>query len=292
MLIDQMHYEFDLMYDRVASNERADIIAQQKDAFLNQAIDIFVKTRYNFDKFLVQGKSPQEVGFETNQYRIDELASLHIKSPELQPEITPASVVDDVYEFRLNDLGNNINGQYFRYLFTTKIVLKVKKENCIKYIDGYNWQIDDRKTHFNDPSFDWSRAHCNFGKSSTIITSIPNTNLMTPDYAIGLQSGTAGTFDYRNDDLKSVYVDTKNRHNIPQYEVLAARISYIKRPNRVCLGNYTHIDRHASNVPIHCDIDDAFHREIVNIAVKLAVQSIQDPVTGTADKNVSEDYLS
>lgn len=293
MLIDQMHYEFKLIWDRIDSNDRPNFQPVEVDGFLNQAIDIFVKTRYNFDKFVPQGKTGQEIGFETNQFRIDELASLHIKSPEVQPEITPANVVNDIYEFRLNDLGNNINGQYFRYMFATKIVLKVIKDKCIKYIDGYNWQIDDKKNHFNDPSYVWSRAHCNFGKSSTVIPSQVNTNLMTPDYALILSTSSNATQTNRNDLLKSVYIDTKNRKGISEYEVLGARISYIKRPNRVCFGNYTHIDRHAPAIAVHCDIDDAFHREILNIAVKLSSQSVQDPGSSSySDNMVKEDFMS
>jgi len=293
MLIDEMHYQFKLVWDRVDSNDRPDFQPWEIDNFLNQAIDTFIKTRYNFDKFVMQGRTGQEIGFETNQFRIDELASLHIKSPELQPEIVPANVVDNVYEFKLNDLGNNIDGQYFRYMFATKIIVKVTKNNCIKYIDAYNWQIDDKKSLFNDPNFKWSRAHANFGKSSTTTASIANANLMSPDYSLNISSGSGATLTNRNDVLKSVYIDSRNKHGIPEFEVLGARISYIKRPNRVCLGTYANIDRHSQNVAIQCDIDDAFHREIVNIAVKLSAQSVQDPgASANASGNVKEDFMS
>ena len=293
MLIDQMHYEFDLLYDRVDSNDRPDFKPWEKDAFLNQAIDIFVKTRYNFDKFVPQGKTGQEIGFESNQVRIDELASLHIKSPEVQPEILPLRVTDNVYEFSLNSLGNNINGQYFRYMFATKIVAKITDGKCIKYVDVYNFQIDDRKTSFNASSWKWNRATCNFGKSSTVIQSILNTNALSPDYSINLSTGSGNTLTNRNDELKSVYIDSNDRCRKSQFSVLALRVCYIKRPNRVCLGNYQNIDRHAPSVPTHCDIDDAFHREIVNIATMLATQSIQDQINAQlADKNVKEDFMS
>lgn len=288
-----MHYEFKLLYDRVASNDRPDFMPWEVDAFLNQAIDIYVKTRTNFDKFIMQGKTGQEIGFESTQFRIDELSSLHIKSPEVQPEILPDNVIDNVYEFKLNSLGNNINGQYFRYMFATKIVLKIKKNGCSKYITGLIWQTDDSKNTFNEPNYKWGRAHCNFGKSSTIIPSISNTNLLSPDYTLNLSTGSNATLTSRNDELKSLYVDSKDRCNNPQFEVVSARISYIKRPNRVCLGTYPHIDKHASAVPVHCDIDDAFHREIINIAINLAAQSVQDQGASTySDKNVKEDYTS
>ena len=288
-----MHYEFDLVYDRVASNDRPDFQKWEIDALLNQAIDTFVKTRYNFDKFVMQGKTGQEIGFETNQFRIDELASLHIKSPELQPEITPVLTVDNVYEFRLNDLGNNINGSYFRYMFATKVVIKIVKDDCIKYIDAYPWQIDDRKTWFNGASWKWNRVLSNFGKSTATIPSIPNTNLMSPDYSLELGTGTGNTFNSKNDSLKSIYLDSKNRLGKPEFDVLAARISYLKRPNRVCFGNYTHIDKHSSNTPIHCDIDDAFHREIVNIAANIASRTLQDQMGSMyLGTTVGEDYTS
>ena len=293
MLIDQMHDEFDLLYDKGDSNDRPNFQPWEKDHFLNQAIDKFVKTRYNFDKNVPQGRTGQEIGFESNQFRIDELASLHIKSPELQPEITPVNTVDGVYEFSLNSLGDDIDGQYFRYMFATKIVVKITDGKCVKYVDAYNFQIDDRKTSFNASSWKWNRATCNFGKSSRIVASILNTNAISPDYSINLSTGTGSTLTSRNDELKSVYIDSNDRCRKEQFEVLACRISYIKRPNRVCLGNYTNIDQHASNVPIHCDVDDAFHREIVNIAVSLVTQSIQDQIAAQlADKNVKEDFMS
>ena len=113
MRIDQMHYNFELELDRVASNDRPDFMPWEIDEYLNKGISTFVKTRYSVSNKL-------KVGFETNQKRIDELSSLHIKSPELQPPIVPIDLGNGRYEVRLNNLGDNINGQYFRYLFEKK----------------------------------------------------------------------------------------------------------------------------------------------------------------------------
>lgn len=136
MQIDQAHFQFQLLSDRIASNDRPDFNPAEIDEFLNLATINFIKLRYGVDRI-----NASKLGFEKNQKSIEELATLHIKSPEIQPEIYPipnAYNQQGLYEFKLNDLGNNINGQYFRYLFLTKLELKIKKGNCIKTIDVKN----------------------------------------------------------------------------------------------------------------------------------------------------------
>ena len=48
-------------------------------------------------------------------------------------------------------------------------------------------------------------------------------------------------------------------------------ISYLKQPNRVFVGGYNHIDGDSisTDAPINCDIDPAFHTEIITIAAKI-----------------------
>jgi hypothetical protein len=298
MLIDQAHYQIRLLVDRLASNDRPDFLDSEIDEAYNMAHMEFIKTRYNIDKSVFTDKSRlmNTLGFETNQKRIDELASIHVKSPEVQPAITPIILGNGLYEFRLNDLGNNINGQYFRYLYLTKIVLTIKKGNCLKTIDGLVWQIDNRKTSYSASSWKWNRALANFGKSSDILTSIPNTNLNSPDYSIGLANGANNTFRYENDRLKSVFIDTRNRLGDPEFEVVQAYISYIKYPNRVCRGTYVHIDKNNPIVPgtqIHSDMDDSVQDEIVRIAVRILSESIQDQIgSQIANKNTTENFTS
>ena len=122
MRIEQAHYQFELLYDRVASNDRPDFMPWEKDEFLNSAQWIFLEDRYQLSKL--------RKGFEVDQKTISELSNLHIKSPELQPSVTPIILGNGRYEVRLNDLGNNINGQYFRYLFLTKATITIQKGNC------------------------------------------------------------------------------------------------------------------------------------------------------------------
>ena len=239
MLIDEMHYRFDLTLDRVASQDRPDFYANEKDDYLNRAILKFVKDRYGAD-------NEKKFGFETNQERISNLMTLHIKSPELQPGINPLALTNGLYEVRLSSL-------LYRYLFLTSAKVLIKKGECTKTIDYTSWQIDDRKTVFSDASFEWSRVLANFGKSTLSTTT--------------------------NKELPSLYFDTRNKKGVPQFTIETVYLNYIKYPNRVCLGTYKHIDdtSPSATTPVtHCDIDDGFHDEIVNIAVELAYKDIQD----------------
>lgn len=240
MLIDEMHYVFELGLDRVASQDRPDMYPNEKDNYLNRAIIEFTKDRYGFVE------ANRKLGFETDQERISNLTNLHIKSPMVQPALVPIDLGNGHYEVRLSSLAH-------RYMYLTAAELKIRKGVCDKSLRHTAWQIDDLKTVYSDPSFDWGRVHANFGKSTNNSTS--------------------------NINLGSIYFDTNNKHGVQEFEILQVCINYIKYPNRVCIGTYKHIDDQSAD-PLtaitHCDIDDIFHDEIVNIAVEMAFKDIQD----------------
>lgn len=225
--------------DRIASQDRPDLYPNEIDDYLNRAIQSFIDTRYETDN---QKKS----GFETNQARIDELKNLHIKSPMVQPVLTPIDHGNGIYEIQLGTL-------IYRYLFLTKCQLKIVNNNCSKTIDHKSWQIDDVKTTFSDPSYKWSRVHANFGKSTSTSTD--------------------------NKDFGSIYLDTTDKNGIQQFTISEAYVNYIKYPNRVCLGTYKHIDDTSGNPTTtisHCDIDSFFHDKIIDIAEYLIHKDIKD----------------
>jgi len=240
MLIDEMHFEFELRIDRVASQDRPDFYDNEIDAYINRAIKKFVKARYGTD-------NPKKTGFETNQERISNLMSLHVKYP-VQPALVPMNSGNGIYEVRLKDLA-------FPYLFLTSARTTIKKDECIETIDYKSWQVDDRKNTFNEPNFEWRRVHATFGKS-TLTTNV-------------------------NQDLFSIYFDTTNFKGEQQFNVTAVHLSYIKIPDRVCLGTYIHIDDKITQAPsfssiVHCDIHSDFHDEILEYAVMYAAKDIQD----------------
>lgn len=270
MRIEQMHYNFELGIDRVASNDRPDFMPWEIDEHLNNAIYKFLKDRYRIND--------QQEAFEINQYRLSELSNLHIKSPELQPAIIPTSLGNGKYEVRLDNLGNNINGQYFRYLFLTKAEITIQKGTCTKKTRLKLYQSDDNKTYYDQPDWDWSVIHGQFGKSNFI--TLPESSPVVDDKmdvtAIILDDPGLVTEKFNNDMLQSLYLDTTNIDGVSQFDVVNACISYIKYPNRVFIGGYDHIDKHSDNttLQIQCDIDEAFHQDIVDIAVKIASANI------------------
>lgn len=269
MRIEQAHYQFMLLANKVASNDRPHFMPWEIDEFLDNAQWIFLKNNYEIDKL--------RNGFEIDQHTISELSNLHIKSPELQPPVIPINLGGGLYEVRLNELGNNINGQYFRYLFLTKGYVTIRKDNCEKKIRIKIQQSDDFKTSFNEPDWDWNIVHGQFGKS-TFRTPVTTVNLVTDslDRLSNLvDNPNLNNERFNNDELQSLYLDTNNSKNISQFEIINACINYIKYPNRVFIGGYDTLDKHstAASPQIQFDIDEAFHADIVKIAVDLAMMT-------------------
>jgi hypothetical protein len=266
MRIEQAHYQFELLWDRVASNDRPDFMPWEKDEFLNNAQWLFLEDRYQLNKL--------RKGFEVDQLTISELSNLHIKSPELQPVVTPINLGNGRYEVRLDDLGNNINGQYFRYLFLTKAEITIIKNGCSKKVRLKLHQTDDLKTTFNQPDWNHGVIHGQFGKSTFPTPPTPSTTIgdSLDRLADLIENPTLVTERFNNDQLQSLYIDTTDVDNVQQFDVTGACISYIKYPNRVFIGGYDHIDKQStSSTPqIQFDIDEAFHPKIVKIAVDLA----------------------
>lgn len=238
MLIDEMHFRFNKGLDRVASQDRPDFYPNEIDDYLNRAILEFIKDRYGFNQ--------KKQGFETSQERISNLMNLHIKSPGPQPALTPTEISSGIYELQLSQLA-------YRYFVLTYARVVIEKNNCTHSIDATNWHIDDSKNMYNEPSYDWKRVHANFGKSTNTAT--------------------------QNIDIPSIYFDCNDKNEVKKFNIKEVYVSYVKTPDRVCLGTYKHIDDQspsAISAIVHCDLDDSFHDEIVNIAIQMAQADIQD----------------
>lgn len=295
MGIQEMHYTFDLALDKVTTHDRAFFQPWEKDAFLNQAIMLYINSVYNADLYTAQGKVPEHGGFEANQLRIEQLSTLHIQSPVVQPEITPVNEINGLYEFNLNSLGNFYSSdgvlQKFRYMYATRIVILAQKENCpVRLIRLKPLQTDDVKTKYNCANWNFRQVIGSFGKSSTGIPVASSNTAMSDDFTMQLSGGTGtGRYD-RSDELISLYADATDKYGNKEFNIVGAQISYLKYPNRVCLGTYSHIDRHASNVPIDCDINPAFHHQIVTMAVELAVKSLKDTIATQLQKDTAQGF--
>lgn len=229
MLIDRMHYEFEVRFDQVNNQTKPDFTPLERDTFLNNAIREFVKKRFGLD--------PQtKVGFESDSDTIRALSTLHIESPQVQPEITPNDLTDGIYSVDLDDLEEDA-------WFITKVEVRATKENCpSKKIACRYKPIDQLNDRFSTPSYKWLR--CPFRISSS-----------------GANS------------KSTVYIFTED-----DFEITSTLISYIKKPNIVFFGGYNQIEGlyTDTDAQVHCDLDENYHDEIVDVAVKLALRSLGD----------------
>lgn len=267
MLVDHLHYLFKLETGRVDSADREDFKPWEIDEYLNMGIRAFCKERFGYT-----GKIKR--GFETDTVRIQQLSSLHVKSPELQPSVTPIEIEDGLYEVRLNDLGNDIGDQYFRPMFLTKAEIQaIDSNNCVKNMRVTSFQSDDAYTIYTDASWKWGRVNYNFGKSTYQHPHHrPAGRTDDPDEGIVLETPTR----FNNDELISIFFDTRDRDGVKQFSINEAYLSYVKYPNRVYIGGYDHIDKMSKeqSPKIHCDIDEVFCDEIVRKAARFANKHI------------------
>jgi hypothetical protein len=240
----------------VALDQEIDRISGDKKPDLNPAEkDMYLQKGiwiYIFNKY---DSNIRQKGFETNQERIDSLRTLHVPSPGLQPEIVPTLVTDGIYKVDLSDLD-------YEYLLLTKVEARVSKDGCTKTIRTTSFQTDDRENTFSKSSFKWSRLNISLAKSNSS-TSI-------------------------NTEKGAIFFDTAE-----DFSVLAASISYVKYPNRVFFGGYNHIDGNSisTDAPINCDIDAAFHPEIVRLAALEVMTDLGDPNFSAKRYRVETDQI-
>lgn len=153
MTIQEMHYDFDLKIDKVASFSREDFNRAQKDWLLNEAQDVFVKTRYS-------GNNPHKTAAEETQKRYDDLKNLLVKFPD-QPAL-PLTDQGGIYELDLANL------EYPYWIFSRGEV-QVVHPNCTVNAGLKLIQNDDLNDARLDPfnKSDDTEVLFNFGKSSS-----------------------------------------------------------------------------------------------------------------------------
>lgn len=153
MNIIEMHYDFDLKYDRVTSQYRQDFNRAEKDWLLNEAQYVVLKQRYGLH-------NNYQSGFESLQKRIDDLSSIHIKYPR-QPYVTLTYHSDEnIYELPLSSLEEEY------WIFTSKGKVKVSEDDC-DYVASVKLVQNDDDVE-RDPFQNSYReeVNINFGKSS------------------------------------------------------------------------------------------------------------------------------
>lgn len=256
MTIAEMHLEFKIFRDAVDSNAYPEMLDEEIDIFLNEAMDRLVKTRYNKNNLYKKG-------FEEIQKRTDDLKELVVsKFLKVEKSTNYESTGKTVYKAGLNTIleligqTNTITGPFYNeethtniseneYMFYIKSSVKSCKEdinntdNCCKWKSLNLTQQDDLYTIEKDP----------FNKPSS--------------------SNPVGFFE--NGEL---YIWTENSGVIKN-----VLLTFIKKPLRMRLNA-------VDTKPVtNCELNEHMHKEIVQIAVDISLENLQSPRVQTNIKN-------
>ena len=146
-----MHYDLSLRLDKLDSLHYDNLLAPEKDVYINRAQITLVKQRYGLNNNYL-------AGFEENQKRIEDLKTLLVKScnnSACESPLTPILIdnIKGIYRYNLDDLTK---GKYLIYISS---YLSISKGDCTVDVVPKLTQHDDIYTSLNDdnysPSFEW-----------------------------------------------------------------------------------------------------------------------------------------
>lgn len=237
MVIEQMHYDFSLLYNRVNSNHKKTFAPAEIDRFLNRGKDELVEILWSGEN-----AKKYKLGFEVTQQRRDMLSTLFIGQPD-QPLITPAQIDNDlnIYEFDLNDLK-------YKYKHLSRAYVKLK--NCNDTIAVSLEETDDLSTVLKDanrsPSLKWRRAVGQIKKSSN------------PSTETSLYVYTNGEFDIEG--LYVEYLKIPTELCLGTYKDLPT----LNNPNP------------SIKPQVNCDLPAQYHDLVIDVAVQEASRILED----------------
>lgn len=229
MIIQRMHLQFKEKAQRLNSAHEIDLLPYQIDDLINDASDIFV------EEYCYKNQFP----YESTQQKVDMLESLVVKhgtEPDNQPNITPVLVGEQggiyTYKFPLNSL----NHEYIHAIRAFGIIGCCNVTN-VKFV-----QHDDLNSYLSNeflrPSQKWGR----------LLSVIASNHI----------------YFYSDNTLTTVGLE------------------YFKKPRRVFFGGYDTLEYleavkqglpttglyNASTPPVDSDINEDYHRIVVDIAVR------------------------
>lgn len=252
MTIQEAIYDFKIKSDKVDTLQKRNFSLAEIDWLLGEAQWVWLKTNYGLT-------NKTKTGFEGTEHRIQDLKNLHIKSPtDIQPSLIPKDLGNGVYEVDTAILS-------FEHLFTTRARAKITKNNCSKFANITVTQTDDLNSAlvdpFNSPNFNFGTVLGVYGKSTS--GNVTSVNL----------NGSGSLFLYTDGTFTIDLVD----------------IDYIKYPNRVWSGTYditsdlkpkdvnnTYVYQAGVDTPVHFETNAHTHNEIVDFAVSLASQYVEN----------------
>lgn len=154
MNIQEMHLDFKLKVNKIDSQQFAGLLVPQIDWLLNEAQEIFVKTRLGINNVY-------QKGLEASQKRVEDLRPLVIKNAVL----SASSLTSESYYVQLPS----------NYLYYLRSTAKSEKSTCTSDLSIIIIQHDDLTnaltSKFYSPSFEWLETVGNFSQDRLYVYS-------------------------------------------------------------------------------------------------------------------------
>ena len=219
------------------------IDSQDYSNFLVPEIDWYLNEAQElFVKYRYGSKSNQKLeGFEVTQKRIDDLRNLVVKD-RILPAISSSS---DPAMFEVHLPSD--------YMFSVRVYANGAKESCEGRLSCIQTQHDDLtdtlKNPFYAPSFEWREVPIVFGTSGSTTADLDKLFV----YSDGSFAMTSMVMDYLRHPLRIAF------------------------PLGFAAGQYVLPNSVVINTNQNCELARHTHREIVDIAVKLASGDMEHP---------------
>jgi len=235
MLVEALHYRFNLMWDENYSHINKTFSAAETDTYLSVGVNELTEILYSGNNL-----KKYKLGFEVTQQRIDMLSTLVVGQPE-QPAINPTNFNSDLnlYEFDFVDLIEP-------YKHLLKVRGKIKK--CDDLFNVVIKQHDDLNRMLGDAnqgcSLKWRRALAEIKRSSN------------PETEKSLYVYTEGKFE-----VDSVYIEFLKRPSeicLGNYRDMPT----IDNPNP------------GLKPRSECDLPEDVHDLVVQVAVQVAARAL------------------
>lgn len=154
MTVQDMHYEFKVKLNKIASGNYPNLLIPEIDWYLNEAQEIFIKQRYGVT-------NNKKGGFETSQKRIDDLREL------VQTNTAPAAL-EILPDLGMTQAYGSVVPNDYMFLVRAKAI--ATKGSCSeRFLTCIQSQHDDLNNILTDPfyspSFEWAETPLIFKKT-------------------------------------------------------------------------------------------------------------------------------
>lgn len=238
MTAEEMHTEVNLRTQKINSNVNDDFLPQEIDVYLNRAVDEFISKRWNPESNELQD------GFEQNQKRIDDLRELVKKNEALSTDqVTSNAAIEDFFVDRADFPSD------YRHLISVRFVVQYAR-NGISFSLSSGSRVADGTL---DSEYKETISFGKFFQADDIYQALldpyNNTHPKKPIYDI-------------NELGIDVYTDDT-------FIVPTILINYLRQPATIL------VDPADSDNNVDCDLAEAVHGEIVDMAVTMMLADIE-----------------